>query len=173
MTAVQIRSGAGFLIYAARLKDGVTFEQAQADLNALDTRYGQEHAGFVDATVFGLRIVPLADDLVGSIRPTLRILMGAVLFLLMIACANVAHLLLARATVRRKEVAVRLAIGASYGRIIRQFLSEALLLALGGCVLGIVVARVAVSVLVAYGPANIPRLTDVSPDAASSRLLSP
>ena len=164
MTAVQIRSGAGFLVYVARLKPGVTFEQAQADLNALDKRYGQEHGGFVDATVFGLRIVPFAEELVGSIRPTLRILMGAVLFLLMIACANVAHLLLARAAIRRKEVAVRLAIGASYSRLIRQFLTEALLLAFGGCILGILVARLAVSALVAYGPANIPRLTDASPD---------
>jgi putative ABC transport system permease protein len=164
MTSTEIRSGAGFLTYVGRLKDGVTLEQARADVASIDLLYGRENPGFVDATAIGLSVVPFVEDLVGPVRPTLRILMGAVLFLLLIACGNVAHLLLTRASARRREVAVRLALGASYGQLMRQFLTEASLLAVGGCTLGIVIARVAVTVLASRGPGNIPRLAEATPD---------
>src|SRR5262249_43851151 len=165
MTAVQIHSGAGFLTYIGRLRPGATFEQARADLAAIDSRYAKEHASYVDATMFGLHLDPLIEDVVGRIRPTLNILLGAVLFLFLIACGNVAHLLLERANARRREVAVRLAGGGSYVRVLRQFVSEALLLAFAGCVLGIVFSRAIVTILVSHGPANIPRLADTTPDA--------
>ena len=164
MTSTEIRSGAGFLTYIGRFKDGVTLEQARADVASIDALYGKENPGFVDATAIGLSVVPFVEDLVGSVRPTLGILMGAVLFLLLIACGNVAHLLLTRASARSREVAVRLALGASYAQLMRQFLTEASLLGVGGCVLGIVVAHVAVSVLAGRGPGNIPRLADATPD---------
>jgi putative ABC transport system permease protein len=164
MTQTEIRSGAGFLTYLGRLKDGVTLEQARADVASIDALYGKEHAGFVDATVFSLSVVPFVEDLVGPVRPTLRILMGAVLFLLLIACGNVAHLLLTRASARRREVAVRLALGASNAQLLRQFLAEAVLLAAAGCALGIVIARVAVTLLASRGPGNIPRLAEAAPD---------
>jgi len=160
MTAVQIRSGAGFLTYIGRLKPGATLDSARADVAALDARYGVEHGSFVDATLFGLSVVPFTEDLVGSVRPTLRILMGAVLFLLLITCGNVAPLLLARATARRGEVAVRLAVGASYARLMRQFLTEALLLGFGGCALGVLVAKVS-GFFACYLPAR--RATRVDP----------
>ncbi|MBI4473313.1 MAG: ABC transporter permease, partial [Acidobacteria bacterium] len=166
MTAEQIRSGAGFLTYVGRLRPNATFEAAGADLAAIDERYRQEYGGFADATKLGLRVIPFVEDLVGSVRPALNVLLGAVLFLLLIACANVAHLLIARAALRRREVGVRLAIGASHVRLLRQFLTEAVLLAFGGCVLGIMLAEIAVGILVAYGPPNIPRLADVKPDAS-------
>src|SRR5262249_19842344 len=141
MTAVQIHSGAGFLTYIARLRPGASFEQARADLPAVDSRYAKEHASYVDATMFGLPLGPLIEYVVGRVRPGLNILLGAVLFLFLIACGNVAHLLLERANARKREVAVRLAVGGSYPRLLRQFVTEALLLAFAGCVLGILLSR--------------------------------
>jgi putative ABC transport system permease protein len=164
MTAREIHSGAGFLTYVVRLKPGATFEQARGELATLDAHYKQEYGGFADSTRFGLRLIPFVEDLVGEVRPALNVLMVSVVFLLLIACANVAHLLLARGTVRRREVAVRLTLGASHRRVVRQFLTEALLLAVGGGFLGIVFARVAVTTVVALGPADIPRLADAAPD---------
>jgi MacB-like protein len=97
LTAVQIRNGAGFLGYVARLRPGATFEGARADLKAFDERYRRERASFTDAGKYELHLVPFVDSLVGAVRPALLVVMGAVLLLLAIACANVAHLLLARA----------------------------------------------------------------------------
>jgi len=164
MTTAQIRSGAGFLEYVARLKPAVTFDRAAASLAAIDARYRQEFGTYVDAVRFSLHLVPFADNLVGDVRPALLVLMGAVGLLLLIACANVAHLLLARSAVRRREVAIRLALGASRSRLVRQFLTESLVLSVAGCATGVVAAYAGVRLLVAYGPSNIPRLHDVAPD---------
>lgn len=166
LTAVQISTGAGFLEYVARLKPGVTFATAKAELATIDGRYQQTHGSNSDAGRFVMRLVPLADSLVGDVRSPLFVLMGAVCLVLLVACANVAHLLLARSAVRQREIAVRLSIGASRARLIRQFLTESLMLSIMGSALGIAAARAAVSLLVAYGPSNIPRLADAGPDVS-------
>lgn len=165
MTREQIRSGAGFLTYLARLKPAVSLEQARADLAAVDARYRQTFGSYADAANYNLYLVPFNDDLVGAVRPALAMLMGAVLLLLLIACANVAHLLLARAAQRRREAAIRLALGASLPILLRQFVIEALLLTSAGCLLGMAIARTAVSLLVTRGPVDVPRLVDAAPDA--------
>jgi len=164
MTPEQIHSGAGFLTYLGRLAPHASFADAQKDPAAVDARYRREFGSYADASNYALRLTPFTDDLVGAVRPALLILMGAVLLLFAIACANVAHLQLARAAVRRREVAVRLALGASSARLLRQFLAEATLIAAGGGLIGVVLAKVAVTLLVTHGPAGIPRLADAAPD---------
>ena len=141
-----------------------TFDQARAELRTIDGRYLQTHGSNSDAGRFVMHLVPLSDNLVGDVRSPLLVLMGTVCLVLLVACANVAHLLLARSAVRQREIAVRLSIGASRARLIRQFLTESLVLSIMGSAFGVVAARAAVSLLVAYGPSNIPRLADAGPD---------
>jgi len=153
----QHSRGAHFMESLCRLKPGVTIDQANAELRALTTRLGAQYEA-TNAN-WRARAIPLAREVAGFFRPALFALFGAAAFLLVITCTNVASLLLARATVREREVAVRAAIGASRGRLIRQFLTESVILATLGTGLGIFVAVASVRMLIRVTPVAIPRLT--------------
>jgi putative ABC transport system permease protein len=147
----------------ARLKPGATLEQARSDLDniavGLEKQYPDTNKGR------RVRIIPLLENYVGDTRPALRILMGVVSFVLLIGCANVASLALARATKRASEMAIRAALGASAGRIVRQLLTESLLLALLGGALGLVIAQWGVKLILAIAPPNaIPRASEIRLD---------
>jgi putative ABC transport system permease protein len=144
-----------------RLKDGVTVDQARRDISAIARRIYQAN----DKTDYLLRdgtVVPLQDSITGTMRSPLLILLGAVGFLLLVACANVANLLLAQASVRERELSIRNALGAARGRLVRQFLTEALLLSLIGGILGVLAALAGVAGLVALAPENLAQLDSVS-----------
>jgi predicted permease len=159
----QHSRGAHFMESIVRLKPGVTLDAANGELTALTKRLGQENPSTNGD--YRARAIPLAAEVVGFFRPALFALFGAAAFLLVITCTNVASLLLARATVREREVAVRAAIGAGKGRLIRQFLTESVLLAVIGTTLGVAVALASVKALVAVTPVELPRLGGVGLDA--------
>ena len=150
-----------FLPVVGRLKPGVTRAQAQADLDVIANQIEQQ---FPDMAGYGVNVVPVLEQTVGAIRRTLMILFGAVMFVLLIACANVANLLLARAAGRHREVAVRAALGAGRWRIVRQLLTESMLLAVLGGALGVLLAWWGLRLLVDLSPANIPRLENIRLD---------
>ena len=145
-----------------RLKDGVSVEQAQADISTIARRIYQESSEKNDYLLRDGRVVSLQESITGNVRLPLFILLGAVGFLLLVACANVANLLLAQASVRERELSIRIALGAGRGRLVRQFLTEAFLLSLIGGVLGVLAALWGVAGLVALAPASLPRLDSVS-----------
>jgi predicted permease len=152
-----------FIRVIARLKDGVTMEAAEREADALaaDLR-----ARFPISNTAGVhyRVEPMHEDLVRDVRPTILALMGAVIFVLLIACANVANLLLVRASARERELAVRSALGGSRGRLVQQLLTESLLLGLAAVAVGLGLAWAGVRVLLALGPDNLPRLDHVAVD---------
>jgi putative ABC transport system permease protein len=161
----QIQIGAGYLSVIARLQPGETLSRAQAELNTIDDRYRQQFANFADAKQdSGPPAVYLAETLVGGIRTSLLVLLGAVGLVLLIACANVASLLLARATAREKEIALRKALGASRVRLVCQLLSESLLLSACGGALGVGLAGTVLPALRSISSSTVPRIGDTGVD---------
>jgi len=148
----------------ARLKPGVTVRQAQAQLDTIAARIAELYPA--DAAGWGAAVVPLREETVGDVRKPLLMLFGAVVFVLLIACANVANLMLARTVDRRKEIAIRTAFGAKRTRIIRQVLSESLLISVSGGALGLIVAHFGTELVVNYFGASLPRLADIKMDGA-------
>ena len=142
--------GSNYLDVFARLKPGVTLEKARAEMDAISRRLEQQYQN--DNQDVGIRVTPLHEDVVGGIRPVLLLLFAAVGFLLFIGCANVANLLLARAATRSREISIRAAMGASRSRLIRQLLTESVLLAVIGGAIGAVLAAWAIPLLMAMAP---------------------
>jgi putative ABC transport system permease protein len=151
----------GFRVLRAmgRLKPGVTIEQAQSEMDGISRQLAEEFPK--ENKGYGVTSVPLIKSIFGNARPALFILLGAVFLVLLIACVNVANLLLARAATRQKEIALRLALGASRVRLIRQLLTESVLLALAGGTLGLLLASFGVEYLVTLAPQDIPRIASV------------
>ena len=146
----------------ARLRDGVTVAQANQDISAIARRIYQASNEQNDYLLRDGAVVPLQESITGKARTALLVLLGAVGFLLLVACANVANLLLAQASVRERELSVRSALGATRGRLIRQFLSESLFLSLVGGGLGVLGAYSGVTGLISLAPENLPRLDSIS-----------
>ena len=145
-----------------RLKAGIAPASAQQRLDALAERLRQQYpADYPAGAGWTFRVIPLHDDLVGDVRPALLTLLAAVGFVLLIACANVANLLLARSSVRQREIAIRRALGAGRGRLVRQLLTESVVLAIVGGMLGLLIAVWGVDGLVQVSPASLPRLQGV------------
>jgi predicted permease len=148
---------------AARLRDGVSFEQARAEVASIGQQLKRDYGVETDAASFAL--TPLRERMVKDVRSALWLLCGAVALLLMIACSNVANLLLVRANARRKEVALRAALGASRGRLARQFMVETLLLTLLAGALGMIFAMWGVGLIVGFYHGNLPRIGQISIDS--------
>jgi putative ABC transport system permease protein len=145
----------------AKLKPGVTRDQAQAEMTALATRIEQSYP---ENQGIGAKVVPLSEQVVGNSRVALLVLMGAVGLVLLIACANVANLLLTRSSARQKEIAIRTALGATRGHVVRQLLIEALLLSLASAIAGTLLSLWGVKALLALSGQNLPRLNEVGVD---------
>jgi predicted permease len=155
------RSAHNYLV-AGRLKPSVTLERAQAEMTAIGTRLERQYPQ--SNRNKGVAVTPMRDRMVGNVRLTLYLLLGAVGLVLLIACANVANLLLAKASARGREMAIRAAIGASRGRIARQLIVESGVLAAAAGVLGLILAAWGSAALVALAPASVPRLEEASLD---------
>ena len=146
-----------------RLKPGVTIEQARADMNRIAENLAAAYPEADKGT--GVSLIPLKADVVGNVKGILLVLLGAVSFVLLIACANVANLLLARSTGRTREFAIRAALGASPARVIRQLLTESVLLGVAGGCIGLLLAKLGVRILLATLATNVPRSEEIALDS--------
>jgi len=156
--------GAGWGLDAiGRLKPGVTMAQAREDMDRVSRALAAAYPDINGAKKANL--IPLREEMVGKIRPGLLVLLGAVAFVLLIACVNVANLLLARSTARNREFAIRVALGAGEGRIVRQILTESVLLALMGGALGVILAKFGTAAAIAMMPSGMPRAEDIHLDS--------
>jgi putative ABC transport system permease protein len=157
----QTRSIHDYLVIA-RLKQDVSLAQAQTEMRAISSRLEQQYAEANKG--WGAVVIPLQEDLIGDVRPALLVLFGAVGFVLLIACANVANLMLARGANRQKEIAIRIALGAGRARIVRQLLSESVLLAVAGGMLGLLLAGWGSELLVRLSADSLPSPGEISID---------
>jgi putative ABC transport system permease protein len=153
----------GVLRVIGRMKPAVTLEQARADLEGIAATLREQYAPKKNANLH-IRVVPMHEDLVRDVRPSILALLGAVCFVLLIACANVANLLIVRASARQRELVIRAAIGANRGRLMRQLLTESFLLAGLGAGLGLYVADSGISLLLAMAPEGLPRIGSIRID---------
>ena len=157
------RRAGHYLAVLGRLKPGVTAAQARSEMAALQDRLAEQYPN--ENKGWGIRVVSLQADMAGNVRAALLVLLGAVGFVFLIACANVASLQLARAASRRKEIAIRVALGAGRQRLLRQFLTESVLLSFIGGAVGLVLAYEALQGLIAWLPADLPRVSEIHVDA--------
>jgi predicted permease len=164
----QLQGSPRYITVLGRLKPGVTMAAAQSDIDVIARRVAAQfpQVSAMNGKPWGVRVQPMHEVLVGSLARPLLLLQGAVAFVLLIACANIAGLLLARASARHREVGIRLALGASRGQLIRQLLTESLVLALVGGAVGVFLGWGGLRVLVALAPPAIPRLSEVALDPA-------
>ena len=153
----------GVLRVIGRLKPGVTIAEAQNDLEGIATSLRERFPPKKNANLH-IRVVPMHDDLVSEVRPSILALLGAVGFVLLIACANVANLLVVRAAGRQRELVIRAAIGGSRGRLLRQMLTESVVLTAIGAGLGLLLASAGIGVLLSLSPARLPRITAIRID---------
>jgi putative ABC transport system permease protein len=156
-----------YLYLAGVLKPGVSMLQAREEMQAVLARVEKEGSGNhigLDPRLHRVAMYPFQEEVVGSARPALLVLLGAVAFVLLIACVNVANLLLARAETRRREIAIRKAVGASLGTLVRQFITEGVLLSMAGATLGLGIAYTGIRLLVARNAGDIPRVAEIGID---------